>query len=79
VLEAASHEEAVGAIMTLQWAWDRRKTKQDTKERSMQDAGQRVFNALQNVLSEDLEGGVEAGSNGGGGGDRTAMPDVGRT
>jgi hypothetical protein len=30
VLEATSHEEAVWSLVTLQWAWVRRKTKQDT-------------------------------------------------
>ena len=55
VLEAASHEETVGSLMTLQWAWVRRKTKQDTEERNLQEAGQRVFNALQNALYDTMD------------------------
>ena len=39
VLEAASHEEAVGSLMTPQWAWNKRKTKHDTEKRSLQEAG----------------------------------------
>jgi len=35
VLEATSHEEAVGSLMTLQWAWDRRKTKPDSEDISI--------------------------------------------
>jgi hypothetical protein len=45
VLEATSQEEVVGRLMTLQWAWDSRKTKQDTEE-SLQEAGQLVFNTI---------------------------------
>ncbi len=41
--------------MTLQWAWNRRKTTPETKERSMHEAGQRVFNALQNALSDRMD------------------------
>ena len=55
VLEAASHEEAVGSLMNLQWAWDRRKTKLDTEERSLQEAGQMVFNAIQNALGDRMD------------------------
>ena len=55
VMEAGSHEEAVGSLMTLQWAWDRRKTKQDTDESSLQEAGQRVFNTTQNALSDRMD------------------------
>ena len=55
VLKAGSHEQAVGSLMTLQWAWDRRKTKQNTEERSLQEAGQRVFNTIQNTLSDKMD------------------------
>jgi len=55
LLEATSHEEAVGCLMTLQWAWDRRKTRPETEDRSIQEAGQRVFNALQNALGDRLD------------------------
>ena len=41
--------------MTLQWAWDRRKTKQDSEERSIQEAGHRVFNALQNAMGDRMD------------------------
>ena len=54
-MDAASHDEAVGRLMSLQWAWDRRKTKQDTEERSLQEAGQRVFTFVQNVLNDKIE------------------------
>ena len=55
VLEAASHEEAVGSLLTLHWAWDRRKTKQDTEERSLQEVVQWVFNAIQNALGDRMD------------------------
>ena len=55
MLEAASHEEAVGSLMTLKWAWDKRKTKQDREERSLQEVGQRVFTALQNALCGKMD------------------------
>jgi len=34
---AASREEAVGVMHGMQWAWDKRKTKLDVEERSIQD------------------------------------------
>ena len=41
--------------MNLQWAWDRRKTKPDTEDKSIQEAGQRVFNAIQNALGDIMD------------------------
>ena len=35
MLDAASREEAVGIMKGMQWAWDKRKTKPDTEERSI--------------------------------------------
>ncbi len=46
MMEAASRDEVVGRIMNMQWAWDRRKIKHDTEERSLQEMGQSVFNAI---------------------------------
>ena len=43
IMSASSKAEAVGELINMQAAWDRRKTKQDTEERSLQEAGQAVF------------------------------------
>ena len=55
LMAAANQDEAVGAVMKLQRNWDRRKTKQDTEERSLQEACQVVYAALQNALSDKME------------------------
>jgi hypothetical protein len=56
-MDAASHDEAVGSSMSLQWTWVRRKTKHDMEERSLQEAGQTVFNAIQNALGDKMNEG----------------------
>jgi hypothetical protein len=54
IMATSNQDEAVGAVMKLQGNWDRRKTKQDTEERSLQEAGQAVYMALQNALSDKM-------------------------
>ena len=39
VMATSSQDEAVGAVMKLQGAWDKRNTKQDTEERNLHEAG----------------------------------------
>ena len=39
VMDAANQDEAAGSLMSLQRAWDIRKTKQDTEERSLHETG----------------------------------------
>jgi len=46
VMVASSQHEVVGAVMKLQGAWDKRNTKQDTEERSLQEAGHAVYVAI---------------------------------
>ena len=55
-MSVSSKAEAVGELINMQAVWDRRKTKQDTEERSLQEAGQAVFMKIQNALSEKMEG-----------------------
>jgi len=57
VMDAASHDEVVGSLMSLQLAWDIRKTKQDTEVRSLHEVGQMVFTSVQNALSDKMEEG----------------------
>ena len=54
LMATTNQDEALGAVMKLQGNWDRRKTKQDTEERSLQEAGQVVYVALQNALSDKM-------------------------
>ena len=42
--------------MKLQGAWDKRKTKQDTEERSSQEEGHAIYVVIQNALSDRMEG-----------------------
>jgi hypothetical protein len=53
-MATTSHDEAVGAVMKLQGNRDRRRTKQDTEERSLKEAGQAVYMAIQNALSDRM-------------------------
>ena len=46
IMAASSHDEAVGALMNLHGAWERRKTKQDTEEKSLQEARHAVYVAI---------------------------------
>jgi hypothetical protein len=55
VMDPASHDEAVGSLMTLQWAWERRKTKHDTEDRSLHEVGQMGFNTIRNVIGDKME------------------------
>jgi hypothetical protein len=41
--------------MKLHGTWDKRKTKQDTEERSLQETGQALYIAIHNVLSDRME------------------------
>ena len=54
IMAATSQDEAMGAVMKLQGNWDRRKTKHDTEERSLHEAGQAVYVAIQNALSDRM-------------------------
>ena len=55
IMGATSQDNAVGAVVNLQWAWDRRKTKaDDIAERSMQKTGQVIFQSIQNALSDSI-------------------------
>jgi hypothetical protein len=56
LMDAGSYDEAVGSLINLQGAWDMRKTKKDTEERSLQEAGQAVFATIQKALSDKMEG-----------------------
>ena len=37
IMDATNREEAVGVMQGMQWAWDKRKTKPNTEERSIQE------------------------------------------
>jgi hypothetical protein len=50
IMDVASREEAVGVLQGLQWAWDKRKTKPDTEERSIQEAVKLVVDSVNKAL-----------------------------
>jgi hypothetical protein len=55
ILVAASREEAVGVLQGMQWAWDKRKTKPNTEERSIQKAVKLVVNIINAVLMDKIQ------------------------
>jgi hypothetical protein len=54
ILDAASREEAVGIIKGMRWAWDKRKTKPDTEERSIQEAVKLVVDGVNAALMDKM-------------------------
>jgi ribonuclease HI len=54
MLDAASREEAVGIFKGMQWAWDKRKTKPDTEERSIQEAVKLVVDGVNAALMDKI-------------------------
>jgi hypothetical protein len=53
-MDAASHDEALGSLMNLQGAWDRRKTKQNKEERSLHEVSHTIFKTIKNALSDKI-------------------------
>jgi len=55
ILDAANREEAVGRMKGMQWAWDKRKTKPDSEERSIQEAVKLVMDSVNASLMDKIQ------------------------
>jgi hypothetical protein len=55
ILDATNREEAVGILKGMQWAWDKRKTKPDTEERSIQEAVKMVVDSVSAALMDKIQ------------------------
>ena len=51
-MDATNREEAVGVMQGMQWAWDKRRTKPDTEERSIHEAVKLVVDSVNASLMD---------------------------